>query len=275
MATPIELDDIMRRLRSQEDPSTILSQTRSQNLHQPISLSRQESDLTPSLETAYSKRDQTFGLVKGTAATDASEEIQPRGPLPTHVPYDRPQWTTVTDDAEFIEHLLSLYFSWQHTFFQSFPEKLFRADMAAGRTQYCSRCLVNAICAAGCLLSNRPEARRDPNDPRTAGLDFYDEAVRLLSEAEHRVSSIPTAAALYLICHVEGNRGRLSALWNYSGQSARMALDINLHLRSDKTPTDRMTGDASAMESARCHAFWGCFHADQYDTSISNSIRCD
>lgn len=266
-ASTAELDSIMQRLRNHEEPSTILEQIRSPSLHQPLVLNRQESDTTPSLETAFSTRDQTFGMVKGTAAHHASEDRLPRGPLETKVAHDQPQWTTVTDDAEFVEHLLSQYFTWQHSFFQSFPEKLFRADMAAGRTDYCSRCLVNAICAAGCLLSDRPEARRDPNDPRTAGLDFFDEAVRLLNESEYRVSNIPTTAALYLICHVEGNRGRLSALWNYSGQSARMALDINLHLRIDKTPTDQTTGDASTMESARCHAFWGCFHADQYDIS--------
>ncbi|OCL04980.1 hypothetical protein AOQ84DRAFT_299807 [Glonium stellatum] len=220
-------------------------------------LSTRDFEVTPGIEADYSSREQMFGLVKGTG-THADD---PGRAPDAHTPLMNQPWTSVTDDYEFIEHLLSLYFSWQHSFFQSFPEKLFREDMVTGRTKYCSRLLVNAICAAGCLLSRRPEARRDPNDPKTAGLDFFDGAVALLNET--RTSNIPTTAALYLLCHVEGNRGQLSSLWMYSGRSSRMALDINLHLRSDKLPNEQLTGSANKEETARLHAFWGCFIADQ------------
>jgi hypothetical protein len=150
---------------------------------------------------------------------------------------------------------------WQHCFFQSFPEELFRKDYAAGKTKYCSRVLVNAICAAGCLLSDRPEARGDRNDPETAGSGFVEEGIRLLNSADR--SSIPTTAGVFLLSHVDGNRGRLGAMWGLVGRSARMALDLNLHLRNDKTPFDQLTGEAHAEESGRIHAFWGCFIADQ------------
>jgi hypothetical protein len=131
--------------------------------------------------------------------------------------------------------------------------------MAAGRTKYCSRLLVNSICAAGCLLSKRPQSRRDPNDSKTAGLDFFEEATRLLNETH--TSSIPTTAALFLLCHIEGNRGQLSSLWLYCGRSSRMALDLNLHLRNDNHDSDNE--QARVEQVARTHAFWGCFISDQ------------
>lgn len=254
-SSPPELNEIVRRLRLHEDVASILASLRSGTLLQV--LSTRDFEVTPGIEADYSSREQTFGLVKGTG-THADDPGQAPD---AHTPIMNLPWTSVTDDYEFIEHLLSLYFSWQHSFFQSFPEKVFREDMVTGRTKYCSRLLVNALCAAGCLLSRRPGARRDPNDPKTAGLDFFDEAVALLNET--RTSSIPTTAALYLLCHVEGNRGQLDSLWMYSGRSSRMALDINLHLRSDKLPNEQLTGSAHKEETARLHAFWGCFIADQ------------
>lgn len=250
----------MRRLRLHEDVSTVVAAAKAGSLLQPLSI--REAESTPGIEAEYSSGAQTFGLVKGTA-THATRVVQTRSP-DTHTPALMNQpWTTVTADDDFLNHLLSLYFTWQHSFFQGFPDVLFQEDMLHGRTKYCSSLLVNAICAAGCLLSTRPQARRDPNDPKTAGLDFFDEAVRLLNE--DATPSITTTAALYLLCHVEGNRGHLSSLWTYSGRSARMALDINLHLRSDKLASESLTGTAlkEEEEAARLHAFWGCFISDQ------------
>lgn len=171
------------------------------------------------------------------------------------------RWTTVTENKEFIEHLLDLYFMWQHSFFQNFPEPLFRQDYEAGKTKYCSRVLVNAICAAGCLLSDRPEARGDPYDPSTAGAGFFEEGMILLNRTDR--SSIPTAAGVFLLSHVEGYRARLGAMWALVGRSARMALDLNLHLRNDKIPFDQMPPAMQRQESGRIHAFWGCFVSDQ------------
>ena len=247
-----------------EDISQILDAIFTNSLLQ--ALDQNSADTSQGLEAAFAGVDQTFGLVKGTRGSHAphSQELRGQHPPDAHPPLHNRPWTQVTDDQEFIEHLLSLYFTWQHSFFQSFPEKLFREDMAAGRTKYCSNLLVNAICAAGCLLSRRPEARRDPKNSLTAGLDFFDEAVKLLNETQ--VSTIPTTAALYLLCHVDGHRGRLSSLWMFSGRSCRMALDMNLHLRSDKGPQEKLLREVDVHERARLHAFWGCFIGDSWVT---------
>jgi hypothetical protein len=252
-APPLELDEIMRRLRLQEDIPSLLSSIAQDSVLQPIR--NRELDATPNLEAAYSSRGITFGLVKGTGPY---KEVHNQAPN-AHTPVGNQAWTSVTDDREFVKHLIDLYFAWQHCFFQSFPEKLFRQDMETGQTNYCSRLLVNAVCAAGCLLSQRPQARTDPNDSKTAGLEFFDEAVRLLNETQ--TSSIPTSAALFVLCHIEGNRGNLSSLWMYSGQSSRMALDLNLHLRNEASNSEDET--IRNAQLARMHSFWGAFISDQ------------
>jgi hypothetical protein len=171
------------------------------------------------------------------------------------------RWTTVSEDKEFIEHLLNVYFMWQHSFFQNFPEPLFRQDYEAGRTKYCSRVLVNAICAASCLLSDRPEARGDSNDPSTAGAGFFEEGMILLNRSDR--SSIPTTAGVFILSHVEGYRARLGAMWGLVGRSARMTLDLNLHLKNDRMAFDEMSPEMQKTENGRIHCFWGCFISDQ------------
>jgi hypothetical protein len=154
-----------------------------------------------------------------------------------------------------INHSLGLYFSWQHCFFQSFPQKLFLQDMASNSTLYCSKMLVHAVCSAGCLLSPWPELPAGNQRPLELSKVFFDEATRELAAID--TPSIPTVAGLFILSHVEGNRGRMSRAWDYCGRSARMALDLNLHLRDDRHDADEVD------TMARNHAFWGCFIADQ------------
>jgi hypothetical protein len=261
IAPPADVEEIIRRLKLEHEPKSILIAINAGTLLQP--LGGQEIN-TPEASMAgdYSTRDQTFGLTRfGSRNAPAHGKGQSRAP-DAHPPLVGPHdWTSITSNREFVEHLLSLYFSWQHSFFQSFPESLFRQQMGTGKTKYCSKLLFNGICAAGCLLSARPEARRDPDDPLTAGSAFFDESVGLLQETE--ASSIPTIAGLFVLAHVEGYRGRMSMMWDYCGRSARMALDLNLHLRSERPKSDVLSEDAEVEERARVHAFWGCFIADQ------------
>lgn len=247
-----EVDEIVRRLRLHEDFESVLNAARNGSLLQPLS----DRNVDMALD------DEVFGLTRVGARSIASNEIQ-RGRAsdpPDPVQVNR-LLTSVTDDQEFTDHLISIYFAWQHSFFQSFPEKLFREGMAAGRRNYCSKMLFNAVCAAGFLLSPRPEDRRDPNDPGIGDIGFFDEAVQHLRETQ--TSTIPTVAGLFLLCHVEGYRGHLGLVWSYCGQSTRMALDLNLHLRGEKNANDKLTPDAKMEDRARVHVFWGCFIADQ------------
>lgn len=68
-------------------------------------------------------------------------------PVPTQ------PWTTVTDDNDFVSHLISLWFTWFHPCFNWIDRDLFMRDMLSRdpRSQYCSPFLVNAILAHACV----------------------------------------------------------------------------------------------------------------------------
>jgi len=255
---------IIRSIRGGEAPGSLAQlalglQPAQYNRPQP--LLGPTPDASRSLEAAFSRHDQTFGMVKGaemahTSLGHGNEFIDEHMNHP---------WTNVTQDGELINHLLTLYFTWQHCFFQNFPERLFREDMEAGRTKFCSSILVNAICAAGCFLSDRDIARRQLEDGDTLMDRFYKEAVHELEQVTHQ-STLTTTSALYLMSYVEGTRGRLSSLWMFAGRSVLMAVDLELHLRPVKQKKQESHEEEQEYQKeaeARTHAFWGCFHVDQ------------
>ena len=62
-------------------------------------------------------------------------------------------WTVITRDDTLVSHLVSLWFTWSHPFWNSLNRKLFIRDMQAGRLEceFCSPFLVNAILAEACV----------------------------------------------------------------------------------------------------------------------------
>lgn len=62
-------------------------------------------------------------------------------------------WTTVTDDSEFVSHLVSLWFAWSHPFLNWIDRDLFIRDMQSGEldSPFCSQFLVNIILADACV----------------------------------------------------------------------------------------------------------------------------
>lgn len=107
-------------------------------------------------------------------------------------------WTRVTDDIDFIQHLLQLYFGWQHSSFPVFSRRKFLEDLISGSPRFCSGLLLNAILSIGCAFSDRPEARTNPQDPSTAGNHFFAEVERLLDleEGDSKITTIQTLAVL-------------------------------------------------------------------------------
>jgi len=62
-------------------------------------------------------------------------------------------WTTVTSDADFVSHLLSLWFTWSHPYLNWIDRDLFIRDMQSGNpgATFCSPFLVNVILADACV----------------------------------------------------------------------------------------------------------------------------
>jgi hypothetical protein len=133
------------------------------------------------------------------------------------------------EDQALEEHLLSLYWTWQHPFFRLFSKRLFLRDMeearsakavTAVRKKHFSPLLLNAILAHAAHSSDRPGVLSDPNDPATAGNRFFANSRRLL-EDECENPSITTVQALALMGSREAGCGRDTGLgWLYSGMRA-------------------------------------------------------
>ena len=166
-------------------------------------------------------------------------------------------WTMVTQDAEFINHLLQLYFCWVHPFYVLFSEECFRRDMASRRSKYCSPLLVNAILATACNYSDQPEARTNPMDPLTAGNHFFAEARRLLNEDER--TCLTTVQALAVLSLREASCARDSSGFQYIGRSIRMVLEMGMHLSLNAQQSGGLT---PAEIEVRKITAWGCFVTD-------------
>ena len=167
------------------------------------------------------------------------------------------------------EHLLALYWTWQHPFFTLFSRSIFLRDREtakvsgnlATRTKHFSPLLLNAILAHAAHLSSRPEVRTYPNEPATAGNRYFRTARKLL-EIECESPSMTTVQALALMGSREAGCGRDVGLgWLYSGMSFRMALDLGLHLRCDDLVKNGRISQEEA--DARVTTFWGCYLFDK------------
>ncbi|OJJ95245.1 hypothetical protein ASPACDRAFT_36771 [Aspergillus aculeatus ATCC 16872] len=133
-------------------------------------------------------------------------------------------WTTVTKDDELVSHLISLWLTWSHPFYNWIDKELFLRDARAGKldSKFCSPFLVNCILAEACFHSDYPDAYADPNDPDSKGVHFYKEARRLYEKIEGRLD-LPTiqGCGVLFICMAVMGKDRVG--WLYLGHLRSMA----------------------------------------------------
>lgn len=251
----MEVADIVQQIRADENLEAI-AESLKRNMTLPgrsdsQTLEGDFSDLMgkPALDESGETR--LYGHSSNLGLVPHDEEL----PLRTNIPSG--SWTRVTRDAEFVGHLMGLYFCWQHPFYVLFSKECFLHDMARGRSKYCSPLLVNALLAAACAFSDRPEARTNPSDPNTAGDHFFAEARRLLFENEH--PSLTTVQALALMGCREASCGRDSSGFQYAGRCIRMALELGLHLCFKTAGNSLLTPTEIEVRKI---TFWGCFTLD-------------
>lgn len=139
--------------------------------------------------------------------------------------------------------------------------------------------MLNAILAHAAPYSTRPGLRSDESDPSTAGYYYFNRARQLLLLDEDIMArpSVVTCQALALLGSREAGCARNARGWILSGEacrvqkflipgmSFRMALDLGLHLDSQRLVE---LGYLSEEEyNMRAITFWGCFIFDRYDIS--------
>ncbi|KAI9785682.1 MAG: hypothetical protein M1839_008699 [Geoglossum umbratile] len=251
-ASDVELAEIVHQIRSSEDLEPLAESLR-QNVPLPDG-----SRSPPSFEGDLSE-------IMGKPTLDETGETRYFGhtsslSLARQSDYSSPPdvssetWTTATSNMEFITHLIGLYFCWSHPFYPIVHRERFLHDYNVGKTKYCSSILVNVILAVACPLSDRPEARANPNDANTAGDHFFAEAKRILDEDEK--TSLTTIQALALMSVREPNHNRDSTGYGYMGRSVRMALELGLHL---SYPANGPVAFTPLEAEARRQTFWAVF----------------
>lgn len=211
----------------------------------------------PNLDsTVLHARDQGQQAIFGHEFGGDNSDPKSFGPL---------SWTNVTSDRQLVDHLIALYFCWEHPIFASLSKEHFLDAYNAGDHNYCSDLLVNAIQAVGCQFSLQAGARADPNDSNTAGDHFFAEAERLLFEdKDHR--SLTTIQALGLMAIREANSGHLSQSISFSGQSIQSAVEMGLHLDAEG---QQMPEQIEGMHEVRSCTLWGAFSLNQYLFSLN------
>ena len=164
-------------------------------------------------------------------------------------------WTTVTDDAFTVCHLLALYFCWEYPTFASLSKEHFLKDFATGNHRFCSPMLVNALLALACRFSSRPGTRANEADAHTSGDHYFQEALELFQKEKSR-NHLTTIQALGIMAIREASCGRDGESWWYAGQSITLAIEMKLHekpgMGADKDESD-----------VRAATFWGAFALDQ------------
>lgn len=171
-------------------------------------------------------------------------------------------WTTVTQDPEVIDHLLTLYFTYHHPICPVIPESLIRMDMANGKTTYCSPTLLNAMLAVGCSFLGFSSETNGSGKHWPTGEAFSNEAEQLL--AAHPKPELTGVAALCLLAMLENLQLRYQSSCGFSGRASCMALFLGLHMEiaGDKKSTV-VEDHESTLAYVRQQLFWVCFQVDQ------------
>ncbi|GKZ98180.1 hypothetical protein AnigIFM59636_002413 [Aspergillus niger] len=179
------------------------------------------------------------------------------------VPYKVPAkpWTTVTNDADLVSHLVSLYFTWDYPFHAFLDRGVFLKHMRKGnlKSEFCSPFLVNALLTNACLLSEYSETYVEPGDIVTQGTDFLAEAERLREEEpiEPSLANLQGTVLLYERYSISGEddlgyRMLHQAIW--TGGSLGLFGPRKVSLSPGQISDDM---DISIKRTA-----WGLFHTD-------------
>ncbi|RDW90603.1 putative Zn(II)2Cys6 transcription factor [Aspergillus mulundensis] len=172
-------------------------------------------------------------------------------------------WTSVTDDSNYISHLISLYFSWNSPVQKWIDRDLFIRDMQSGNkdSQFCSPFLVNAVLAVACCYCDISETSYALDVALPGKQDFHDEAKRLLDQEEDKLSltSFQGRCELYLSTWIMGKH---MLGWQYLVDVADCARQLMtrrnaISLESDKNAIELLyafdtaiTGSFSALSIA-------------------------
>ncbi|KAK4163892.1 hypothetical protein QBC43DRAFT_54916 [Cladorrhinum sp. PSN259] len=148
------------------------------------------------------------------------------------------KWTSVIKDNALLRNLLRAYFLHDYIWFTAFQKDFFLSDMIAGRRQFCSSLLVNAVLAIACHCDRSIKDRVEFWNPHTLGYRFLNEARRLWEvEVASDRTRLTTIQAAILLNYVYNMNSMVQLGWGYTLQAMDWARKINLFKKPDNWAT--------------------------------------
>ncbi|KAF5023005.1 hypothetical protein F66182_4963 [Fusarium sp. NRRL 66182] len=138
------------------------------------------------------------------------------------------RWTTVSKDDRQMNHLLTMFFTWDNIVERAFHRPIFEEDTINvdpdladhHPRKFCSRFLINALLAVSCVIFFK-----EPQDSSTRGRRWADEAETLLDMISK--PSIPLLQGLYALFVYEGVIGKGTKSVNYFLRSMDVYRELN------------------------------------------------
>lgn len=154
------------------------------------------------------------------------------------------------------DHLLKLYWTWHHPFFNVTDRAIFERDMnlynngMTSQAKYYSPLLLNALLASGALL-----------DDTCVDDAQYHLKARILLDIEVEDPKITTVQAAAVLGACEAVCDRDTRGWIYAGMASRMAVELGYHLNCDVWVKKNVISAEEAH--MRKTTFWGCYVFDK------------
>ncbi|EUC43101.1 hypothetical protein COCMIDRAFT_38896 [Bipolaris oryzae ATCC 44560] len=162
-------------------------------------------------------------------------------------------WTKVISDDRLFRRLISSYFCYPHPCGPFVHKDLFLEDMAAGRTNFCSPLLANAMLANACQSCSTIPDRSKVWLPESLTYRFTAEARRLWDlESLPGRSKIPTIQAALILSYNSTNNGLDEIGTIYARRACEMSQDLGLFGPEE-------WGAGTKMEKARLFTAWAVF----------------
>ncbi|EMD84689.1 hypothetical protein COCC4DRAFT_155428 [Bipolaris maydis ATCC 48331] len=141
---------------------------------------------------------------------------------------DISKWTSVTSDNKLLRELLSQYLLSTYNVFLPFPKDLFLEDLASGCANHCSSLLVNVVLAAACSSYQRLPNRGNFWMPESLLYKFLAES-RMLWELESvRKPCLTTIQAAYTMSTIMSNTGIDKLGWRYMLQAITIGEELGI-----------------------------------------------
>lgn len=169
---------------------------------------------------------------------------------------------SISDELE--SHLLDLFWTWQNAWQRVVPRGPFLRDRACRNGspfgRFYSPALLSSILALASRYSDRPEVRKDPENPQTAG-DAFAAQAKLMLLYECEAPTTTTVQALSLLALRETALDKEAFGWMHVGMAVRMALSLGLHLDCSQCVDEGiMTAEEAEVRSV---TWWGCYVLDK------------